>query len=219
MGSQTQGNTLQDILKWEQENHFSREVVTVLSGQNLSLGTVIGKITKSIPISGTPDSGNDGAGTVTSVTGGSKTKIGTYTLTCRSYTPTPLAAVIEVKDPNGNALPDAGIGAYTNSQINFTVADGSPVIAAGDIWTIAVAEGSGSVRVLNPAGVDGSQEAHGFLIADYDATDGALSGVAIVRDAVIVADDLVWPTGVTNDQKAAALDQLAARGIVSRQEA
>ncbi|SEM78883.1 Bacteriophage lambda head decoration protein D [Syntrophus gentianae] len=219
MGSQTQGNTLQDILKWEQENHFSREAVTVLSGQNLSLGVVIGKITKSIPASGTPDSENSGAGTITSVTGGARTKPGTYTLTCKSYTASPLAAVIEVKDPDGNALPDAGIGGYSNAQINFTVADGSPVIAAGDIWTIEVAEGSGSVRALNPAGVDGSQEAHGFVIDDYDATDGALSGVAIARDAVIVADDLDWPTGITNDQKATALDQLAARGIVTRQEA
>jgi len=219
MGSQIQGNSLQDILKWEQENSFSREVVTVLSGQNLALGAVIGKITKNIPTSGTPDAGNDGAGTVTSVSGGAKTKLGTYTLTCKSYTVSPLSAVIEVKDPDGNALPDAGIGAYTNGQINFTVADGSPAIAAGDIWTIVVAEGSGSVRALNPAGVDGSRDAYGVAIADYDATDGALSGVAIVRDAVIVAADLVWPAGITNDQKTAALDQLAAKGIVTRQEA
>lgn len=321
MSSQTQENTLQDILKWEQENNFSREVVTVLSGQNLSLGAVIGRITKSIPTAGTPHENNTGAGTVSSVTGGAKTKlgiysltcksvqegpavvpetgtadvgnsgagsvssvsggedvkIGIYTLTCKSYTADPLAAVIEVVDPDGNSLPDAGIGAYVNSQINFTVADGNPVINVGDIWTIEVTEaahnsgifsvadpdgnalpdavtgteysnpqinftindgspdfavgdtftievteGSGSIRALNPAAVDGSQEACGFVIDDYDASDQAVSGVAIVRDAVIVAADLVWPTmdpAITDDQKAAALAQLAARGIVVREEA
>ena len=35
MASMTEGNYLNDLLKWEQENRYSREIVTVLSGENL----------------------------------------------------------------------------------------------------------------------------------------------------------------------------------------
>jgi hypothetical protein len=41
-------------------------------------------------------------------------------------------------------------------------------------------------------------------------------GVAIVRDAEIVSDYLVWPSGATAAQKTAALAQLADKGIVQR---
>jgi hypothetical protein len=422
MSSQDQGNTIQDILKWEQDNYHSREAVTVLSGQNLSLGAVIGKITKSIPAAGTPadgntgggtvtgvtggtktrigeyalvcagipagaatvpatgtapvsppntgggtvtgvtggedvqigdyilacigvpegaavvpaegasDGGNTGAGTVTGVTGGDEVKIGTYTITCLTYTASPLAATFEVKDPDGNLLSGAALGAYANEQINFTITDGSPAITAGDIWTIevteashaggtftvtapdgsalpdatvgaaysneqinftindgdpdfavgdtftisvteashaggtftvtapdgsalpdaivdaaytnpqinftindgspdfavgdsftiTVAEGSGKVKEIDFDAADGSREAYGFTLAAYDASSADLAGVAIVRDAVIVADDLVWPAtspAVSSAQKAAALAELALKGIVTRSEA
>ena len=220
----TQGNTLQDILKWEQSNMHSREVVTVLSGQDLALGAVLGKITKSTPSSGTPAAGNTGGGTVTSVTAGPKAKLGAYTITSKvvaSASPV-VAAVFAVRGPDGEALPDAAIGAYANEQINFTITEGSPVIALGDHWTITVAAGSGSVRAINFDGVDGSQDAYGILTAAVDASLGAVDGVAIVRDADIVSTDLVWPVTspvVSAEQKTAALAQLAAKGIVERTEA
>jgi hypothetical protein len=221
MAALTQSNTLQDILKWEEDNMHSRDVVTVASGQNLSLGAVIGKITKSTPTTGTADAGNTGGGTCGSVTAGQKAKIGSYQIKCLTYTASPLAATFEVKDPDGNLLPEASLAAYTSPQINFTMADGSPVITVGDIWTIAVAAGSGQVKEINFDAVDGTQDAHGFVIAAYDATSAALSGVAIVRDARIVAADLVWPVTspvVSTAQKNAALAQLKEKGIVESSE-
>lgn len=44
-------------------------------------------------------------------------------------------------------------------------------------------------------------------------------GVAVVRDAIIDAANLVWPAGATSDQKAAALGQLKEKGIIVRQAA
>lgn len=41
-------------------------------------------------------------------------------------------------------------------------------------------------------------------------------GVAIVRDAEIVSDYLVWPSGATAAQKATALSELADKGIIQR---
>jgi len=415
MASLTQGNTLQDVLKWEQENCFSREAITVAAGQNLEALTVVGKITKSTPTTGTKAEANTGDGTCTGVTAGADTQIGTYTLTCTevavganvvpttgtkaeantgdglmtavtggdftqvgTYTMTctalgvgaftvpatgTLAAVgsadgtctdvsggadvtdgtytltcvdaetnagafevvgpdgyslgeaivgtafvsnqilltindgtndFEVGDvftiavteadsnsgtfsvvapngatledatvgvaytsgqinftigdgdtdfaladsftvtvttadhdsgtfsvlaPNGEALPDATVdSAYTNDQINFTINDGDTDFIVGDSFTIAVAAGSGKYVIIDFDGVDGSQDAAGFVIDEYDASSADLAGVAIVRDAIIVSTDLVWPTGATTDQKTAALAVLKTAGIVERDE-
>lgn len=46
-----------------------------------------------------------------------------------------------------------------------------------------------------------------------------IDGVAVVRDAEIVDSELTWPSGATAAQKAAALVELAIRGIVVRVEA
>jgi hypothetical protein len=218
MTNQAEGNYLRDILRWEQDEagRLSREVVVVLSGQNLAMGAVVGKVTKSTPATGTAGT-NTGGGTCTAVTAGAKARIGTYTLTALS------ATAFAVKDPDGVALPDAVVGTpYVNDGLNFTINDGSPDFIAGDTFTIAVAAGTGKVRAINFSAVDGTQDAYGFLIAACDASLADTAAVAIVRDAVIVSDNLVWPVTspvVTDAQKAAALAQLADKSIVARVEA
>lgn len=57
--------------------------VTIASG-NLVKGSLVGKITKSCPTTGTAGDGNTGNGTMTSVTAGSKAKVGTYTATLKN---------------------------------------------------------------------------------------------------------------------------------------
>ena len=214
MANMSEGNRLNDILKWEQENLYSREQVTVLSGEDLVLGAVIGKITRDVPTEGTAGS-NTGGGTCTGVTGGKDTRIGTYTLECVAQAEN--GGTFKVTAPDGTALPDAEVGeAYVNEQLNFTLNDVGTDFAVGDTFTITVSEGSGKVVAIDFAAVDGSEDAAGFVIADYDATAGDVEGVAIVRDAVMVAENLVWPDGATEDQKAAALAQLMALGIVAR---
>jgi hypothetical protein len=215
MASLTEGNRLNDILKWEESNLFSREKVTVLSGQNLSLGAVVGKVTKSIPATGTAGGSNTGDGTCTDVTGGDKAEIGTYTLTCVAAAAD--GGTFAVVAPNGEALPDAEVGtAYANEQINFTINDGATDFAVDDTFTITVGEGSGKVVEIGFTAVDGSQNAYGFVIAAYDASSADVEGVAIVRNAIINPDNLVWPDGATSDQKAAALAELKAAGIITR---
>lgn len=70
---------------------------------------------------------------------------------------------------------------------------------------------------LNPTAVDGLEQAAG--IAFY----GAKTAVAETKHVVITARDsevkapcLEWPIGITNAQKATALSQLAALGIIVR---
>ena len=47
MPTLTQPNNLGDGILWEQDSDYSREKVTVISGQNLAVLTVVGKITAS----------------------------------------------------------------------------------------------------------------------------------------------------------------------------
>ncbi|MDZ4241658.1 MAG: head decoration protein [Candidatus Omnitrophota bacterium] len=213
MSSSTQSNTLADVLKWEESGNHSREAVTIASGENMAVNEVAGKITKSTPATGTAGGGNTGSGTCTSVTAGENAKIGTYTMTALS------ATSFAVKDPDGYALPDATVdSAYTNAHLNFTINDGSPDFIAGDSFTIAVAAGSGNIVPVDFSAVDGTQDAYGITCADYDASAAALAGVLVVRNAGIMPDDLVWPSGATAGQKAAALAQLKTAGIIETTE-
>ena len=43
----TEPNNLGDFLVWEEERHYSRDEVVILSGQTLALGEVVGKVTAS----------------------------------------------------------------------------------------------------------------------------------------------------------------------------
>jgi hypothetical protein len=47
MAVQTEGAYLNDWLKWEQENHYSREKVTIASGNTIVKGQVLGIVTAS----------------------------------------------------------------------------------------------------------------------------------------------------------------------------
>ena len=62
----------------------------------------------------------------------------------------------------------------------------------------------------------GSDDAAGILLLDCDATDGDQRAVAIVRDAVVSDNGLVWEPGIGSAAKAAALVDLAALNIIVR---
>lgn len=194
----SEGNRLGDVVKHEEgiEKFFSREDVTVLSGQELALGAVVGKVTKgSCPTTGTAGT-NTGAGTCASVTAGAKAQVGTYTLKCVKVVSG--AGDFEVRSPNGELVGIATTGvAFTSSHINFTIADGTPDFALGDTFTIAIPAGSGKVKVMNFSGIDGSQDAYGILIGAVDTT-GTLKSVAFTSGGTyqVVPGDYV--TGATS---------------------
>jgi hypothetical protein len=124
MPVQTESNSLGDWLKFEEDNLYSRDEVTVIAGQNLATGTVIGVITT-----------------------------------------------------------------------------------------------SGKVTQLVPAASDGSQNAAGVLLHPVDASAADQPGVIIARHAICSDKGLVWPVSITGPQKAAAISQLKALGILVREGA
>jgi head decoration protein D len=197
MAKQIEKDRLNDVLKWEMENLFSREKVTIKSGEDLPCGAVIGKIKTTCPTTGTPDGGNTGDGTCTGVTAGDQVKPGSYTLTCIAEGAN--AGTFEVKDPDDITLGQATVGvAYDSEEINFTLNDGSEDFDIGDIFTIAVSAGTLKVVRIDFDAVDGSEDAYGFVIAEYDASEADVEGVAILRDAIIDPDHLAWPMEFTS---------------------
>ena len=212
MAIKTEKTTLGDGLKWEEDGYFSREEITVASGNAVSCLEVIGKVLTSVPTDGTADAGNTGNGTLGSVVGGLQTKIGTYSIVCIAAAAN--GGRFAVVDPDGNALADAEVGvAYAGEQLSFDLADGATDFAVGDTFTVAVTAGSGKVKPLSLTATDGSNKAAGFMIADVDATLADVSGVIIAGPALAVMDNLGWPDGITADQKTAAIAQLETVGI------
>ena len=196
MSNLSENNRLNDLLRWEAENLFSREKITVLSGQKLLMGAVIGKVKSACPTTGTADGGNTGDGTCTGVAAGAQVKLGAYTLTCIAAAAN--AGDFEVRDPDDYTLGQATVGsAYASEQINFTLNDGSTDFAVGDKFTIAVTAGSGKMKKIDYAGVDGTEDPYGFITADCDASAADRPAVAVVRDAIIVKSALVWPVAFT----------------------
>ena len=53
--------TLGDLLKYEEENLYSRNQVTVVSGQNLKLGTVIGRVSATQKVKALDPSATEGS--------------------------------------------------------------------------------------------------------------------------------------------------------------
>ena len=119
----TEGLNLGDLLKYEAPNLYSREQVTVVAGQNLALGAVVGRITA-----------------------------------------------------------------------------------------------SAKFKVFDPAATDGSELPAGILLGACDATlidrDDAM---LLARHGMVASNAVVWPAGITVEQKATALAQMSSLGVLVRQ--
>jgi hypothetical protein len=215
MAVKTEVNRLGDILKFEAERSFSREQVTFAidaGAASLAVGTVVGKITKGAA-TGAAVAGNTGNGTITaSPTVDVAAKVGVYRATCiRSATD---SGEFLIQDPDGISLGTAVVGTAFTTHLTFTIADGATDFAAGDMFTITVAAGSGEYGALDFDSITGLDAAAGILIEDIDLSASAtVESVVVNSFAKVIAANLVWPVGATTNQKNAALAQLAVLGI------
>ncbi|WP_265030103.1 head decoration protein [Wolbachia endosymbiont (group A) of Philonthus cognatus] len=102
---------------------------------------------------------------------------------------------------------------YSRDQI--TVAKGQNLKLGG---VVAKKTEDGFIRVLSPTGTDGTQTAIGVIASDVNATENA-KAVIITRGAILADHAVVWPANITEEQKAEAIKQLEARGIIIRKGA
>lgn len=79
-----------------------------------------------------------------------------------------------------------------------------------------LAKVTGKFQQLNPGGTGAAKVSFAVLGEDVDASAADAPGVVIPRGAVVDADLLIWPAGITDPQKATALTELETRGVVAR---
>jgi len=215
------------VFKYLCDIEYNTEQVTFVgpsSATSYEIGTVVGQASVGALTATKTDVSGASKGAITldattPVAAGSKT--GRYSIVAiSSYNSSgPVAAVFEVVDPSGISLGSFSAGATFNNGIKFVKASGT-TDAVGDVAYIDVAAAAGTAKFapLNLSATDGTQNAAGVLFMPLKmlATTDA-SGVAVTRGpAVVVTDGLEWPSGITDTQKATALAQLKALGIVSR---
>lgn len=192
----------------------AREKVTILSGQNLKAGAVLGKVASGAG-SSAAFAGNTGNGTMGAITVGAGAKVGVYKLII--IEPGTNVGTFTVEDPDGITVGRGTVAvAFSAGGLSFTLADGSTDFIAGDGFNITVAAGSNKYKEYNPANTDGSETAIAILYDAVDASAADKAGTIIARSAEVVAADLLWFSGASSPQKATGLAQLATLGIIAR---
>lgn len=197
----------------EQSINYCRDTVRLASGNDLQAGAVLGQVANANTVAA--DAGNTGNADLSGVTVtlGPGAINGTYTLTCTAAATD--AGTFSVTEPNGGSLADLTVGvAYLSAHINLTIPDGATDWAEGDVITIDVVLGEYSE--LAPAASDGTETASAVLFDAVDASTAEQDAVVSKRVTVVNQAELVWPTGITEAQKATALGQLKTAGIIAR---
>lgn len=193
----------------------SLDNITVLSGQNLVGGTVIGrKSTAATSATGAAVAGNTGTGTIGSVTYGKARKNGTYRITI--IEPASNAGTFSVEDPDGNVIGNGTVAvAYTGDGPGFTIADATDFVA-GDAFTVTVVGATFKYAIYDPTATDGTQFAAGILFDAVDASSADKPGVNVARATEVNVNELTWFSGATATQKADGAAALAALGVITR---
>lgn len=199
------------FLVTELPGKMSRRNGVINTPQNVPTAAVLGRIlSAAAAVAGT----NTGAGTVTvGAAIGRAAQIGTYRVVATTAGAT---AQFNLYAPDGSIVREvvtAG-GATPSEHLTLTIADGNPDFAIGDSFTIEVT--GGDYELLDPAATTGEQTAAGVLWEGRDATSADRKCVVIDNTAVVELDELQYPVGITDAQKATALAQLRARGIQTR---
>lgn len=216
MTEYTEGTHAGEFIVSEANGNRSRDKITVLSGQNLKAGAVIGATMVGATATAQANAGNTGNGAMGAITvTGPAVKPGVYKLTV--IEPGTNLGTFRVEDPDGVEIGTGVVAsAFAKGGLSFTLADGATDFVAGDGFAITVVAGTVKWKEYNPANTDGSQIARGVLYDAVDASAADKAGVAIVRHAEVRDSDLQWFSGASAAQKAAGKVDLAALGIIAR---
>jgi len=103
------------------------------------------------------------------------------------------------------------------SRENVTLVGGVSLLAGQVVSKLTSGSDSGLYTPFNQDGSDGSEDAGGVSINDVDENATSTQEIAIIaRDAEVNADELVWPSDITDNEKAAGVVELEALGIQVR---
>lgn len=208
-----------EFLRSEANGYRSRKHIVIAASQALLAGAVLGMInTGALVAAAAAVDGNTGAATITAAPAvAAGTPRGRYTLTAVSA-----GAMAEFLMTGPDGVPLGNVAAGTPATLGgigpFTITDAGDDPAIGDQFVIDVTADEDLDRYVmhDPEGTDGRQRAVAILYdAVTTAADETADAVGVVRDAEIFADRLVWDDHDAAE-KAAALAQLAALGLIAR---
>lgn len=146
----SEGNYAAEFLITEGPNTYSRDAVTVASGQTLTAGAVLGIINRRQAAAPIPTIVGTGTGLMSGLTFGPDVQVGSYLIT---LTATSATAAFTVVAPDGTALPNGNVAtAYKSSHLSFTIANGG-TMTTGDAFTVVVTAGGTPVLVGTGSGV------------------------------------------------------------------
>lgn len=131
-----------DFVLQELLGSLGRTALTVLSGQNLNAGAVLGRVKLGIGRVSIPTAVGTGTGTMSAVFAGPDVEVGTYRLLCTAAVAN--GGVFSLTTPSGKALPaftmtpgSGGATSYTSRHLNFTLTDSTDFIV-GDYFDFVV---------------------------------------------------------------------------------
>jgi len=140
----TEGQHAGEFILGEAESKRSRETITVLSGQNLKAGAVVGKVAIGVGKAAIPAVVGTGNGTMTALYAGPEVEKGDYVVKC--ITAAANGGTFSVTAPSGKLLPNATVGTdYRSRHINFKINDGATDFIVNDTFTITVTTGAPTV--------------------------------------------------------------------------
>jgi len=164
--------------------HFVRDITAAFSYEVKIGSTGIGALRAA---AATPDGGNTGNGTITSVSADNNAKLGDWILTCTVEATD--GGTFTVEDPDGILIATATVGVAFNGDINFTINDGSTDWALDDFITVTVTRGktvpadatrAALVLDSNPNTLQGDQDAVITVELTTDGSGAAEEGVVYV---------------------------------------
>jgi hypothetical protein len=226
----TQPKLQSAVLKWfaDEDYCFEQETALANSGSGLTpaglfdIGLVVGRIPLGASSSAAKSGGNTGGGALTldattPILAGAVPGIYTARLTVAAAVIGTHSGLFEVRDPSGEVLGEVQVGNTFADQVKFAIAYATADFIVGDGFDITIAAGSGKVVPLNLAATDGSQNVAGVVMRPVNVPSAADVQVVVVeRQALLLDSGLIWPSGFTAPQIAAATVQLAALGIIVR---
>lgn len=212
-----------DFIVSEAEGFRSRETAIIAASQSILVGQVLGKtaVGAGATSSAVANSGNAGNGAITldaTTPVLAPARDGVYRAVC--IEPAENGGVFAVFDPSGVEIGKVAVGATFATEIKFVIADGATDFSAGDAFSITV--GIESIaderyKALDLTATDGSARAAAVAVYPCVTGAGETKRIAIIDCAAeLRAADLTWPDGITATQKAAAVEQLRARGVKLR---
>lgn len=200
---------------------FHADAVTVLTGQNLVAGAVVGAVPSGTSASAAKAGGNTGNGTfvldaTTPIQFGAVE--GVYTL--RNIEAVTNGGKFQLLNPLGQSLGTYIIVAGASGTVTITdqikgvLTDGSTDFIVGDGFDITLSAITRKTVEYNPAGTNGSQIVDGILVRAANATAADVASTAVRRGPMVVnANDLTWKSGATTAQKTTGRAALLALGI------